>query len=179
VLLRWALIGLGVLIVGVAAALSFTVLDDGDETSSSGDESVAAVGEPIALHDVSYTVTGVRTARRLFEVESPTQFDEPRQTSGVFVAVGVSLRNDGDELASASFHGSSLVGGNGETYVLDALSLGTYYDLEPDLVERGRLVFDVPPAATPGAVLVIADCPVNEAFEPDDCASARVDLELR
>ena len=176
--LKWALIGLAVLVVGLAGS-SLWVLGDGDETNSSGDRSVAAVGEPVVLHDVSYTVTGVRTARRLFEVENPTQFDEPRQTSGLFVAVGVSLRNDGDEHASASFHGSSLVGGNGETYPLDALSQGTYYDLQPDIVERGRLVFDVPPAATPGAVLVIADCPVNEAFEPDDCASVRVDLELR
>jgi Domain of unknown function (DUF4352) len=174
--ITWILIGLGALVIGVVA-LSLTVLDD--ETGSRGEAaSPAAVGEPVVLHDVRYEVTGVRTARRLFEVEQPTEFDEPRRTSGIFVAVDVALTNDGDEPASASFHGSSLVGGNGQTYPLDSLSLGTFYALEPDLAERGRLVFDIPPGAASGAVLVIADCPLDAAGEPADCTDARIDLGL-
>ena len=176
--LKFALIGVGALVVGIAVS-SFTVLEGGDETSSSDEESVVTVGEPVVLHDVSYTVTGVRTAKRMFAVEHPTEFDEPRQTSGAFIAADVALRNDGDEPVSASFHGSSLVGGNGQTYSLDSLSWGTYYALQPGLGERGRLVFDVPPSATSDAILVLANCPLDDAGEPAYCVDARVDLGLR
>ena len=174
-IVKWPLIGLGVLVAGFAA---LTVLDD-DQTTSAGEQSAVTIDEAVVLHDVRYEITGVRRARQLFAVEQPTEFDEPRQTSGTFVAVEVALRNVGDEPATASFHGSSLVGGNGETYVLDSLSWGTFYDLLPDLAERGRLVFDVPPAAAPGALLVLADCPLDDAGEPADCTDARIDLGLR
>ena len=177
-IVTWTLGAVGVLLVGLVA-LYLTGLDD-DPTSSRGEQSSAGiVGEPVVLHGVRYEVTGVRKASRLFAVEKPTQYDEPRQTSGTFVAVSVALTNDADEPAAASFHGSALVGGNGQSYPLDSLSWGTYYDLQPGLRERARLVYDVSPAAAPGAILNLTDCPINDAFEPDDCAIARVDLGLR
>jgi hypothetical protein len=173
------LAGLAVLLVAVVA-VKLTGRDDEDRTSSRDEESLAAaVGESIVLHGVRFEVTGVRRAKRLFGVENPTEFDEARQTSGTFVAVDVALRNVGDEPASASIHGSSLVGGNGTTFALDSFSWGTYYDLQPDLTERARLVFDVGPAAAPGAMLDLADCPLDEAGEPADCTSTRIDLGLR
>jgi hypothetical protein len=173
----WAFVALGVLLVGVVVVLTTR---DGEDTSSRAERgSAVTVGQPVVLHGVRYEVTGVRTARRLFAVEKPTEFDEPRQTRGTFVAVDVVLRNDAGEPASASFHGSSFVGGDGKAHPLDALSWGTYYDLQPDLAERARLVFDVRPVVTRGATLVLADCPLDAAGEPDDCATARVDLGLR
>jgi Domain of unknown function (DUF4352) len=174
--LVWTIVGIGALLVGLVM-LKLTVLDD--EKSARGEQSAASLEDPVVLHDVRYEITGIRKARRLFAVESPTEFDEPRQTAGTFVAVDVSLTNVGDAPEAASFHGSALVGGNGETYVLDSLSFGTLYDLQPDVTERGRLVFDVPPSAAAGATLVLADCPLDDSGEPADCADARVDLGLR
>ena len=177
----WKLIAIGLLLVGLVAALSFTSLRDEDQTPTGEQPSAVGVEEAVVLHGVRYRVTRVQKAKRLYAQLHPADYDEPKQALGVYVAVHLAVENVGDGSASGSIHDSSFIGGDGKTYVLGALSNGTtIFELQPDVSDSARLVFDVDPAAVRGGSLGLANCPLVDQPEPSQgCAAAKIALGLQ
>jgi Domain of unknown function (DUF4352) len=177
----WKRIVFGLLAVGLVAALSVTILRDEDQAQTGEEASAVGVEEPVVLHGVRYSVTRIQKAKRLYAQLQPSEYDEPKQALGVYVAVHLTVENIGDEAASGSIHDSTFVGGDGKTYALGSLSNGTtIFELQPDVSDRARLVFDVDPAAVRAGNLGLANCPLVDRPEPSQgCATARIALGLQ
>lgn len=172
-IVTWTLIVFGLLFVALVIAALAGVGEQADNTAKPGRKAArsAAVGKPVVLHGISYRITRVRKARQV----------EYAKAQGIFVVVDISVKNVGDEPADI-FTQSSLLGGNGKTYSLAgrASDIALAFDLQPEFSKRGRLAFDVGPAAVRGARLRIENCKVDLTQDTlrGDCDSATIDLGL-
>lgn len=127
------------------------------EGGSSGGE-VAQVGDKLTLKGTSYRVTDVRTAERVGDHYTGVT------ANGKFIVVDLQLTNEEDEPATILEDNIRVIGGNGSSYstsdeALFAFPEQTFLleEIQPEVTESGKLVYDLPPAAVRGAKLQVED----------------------
>jgi uncharacterized protein DUF4352 len=130
-----------------------------EEAKVEGGGKTARVGQRLTLKGTTYRVTNVRTAQVIGDNEFTRE-----EANGSFVVVKLTLTNRKDEPATILEDNIRLIGGNGKNYSTsdDAiLALGgqTFLleEIQPDVTERGTLVYDVPKKALNGARLQVED----------------------
>lgn len=131
--------------------------DSGDE--SAPPEKTAAVGDRLTLTGTTYRVTDVRTASSLGDQSIGTGVT----ANGVFVIANVELTNRKDEPATILGDALRLISSNGKSYSTSDDALLAVNDqfileeIQPDVTERGTLVYDVPESAVSGSKLQVKD----------------------
>ena len=115
------------------------------------------VGESIAVKGTRYRVRAARTELALGQSFARERAD------GTFVVVDLELTNLKNDTRTITSEAIKLVGGNGKTYDTDSDALFSVDDallleeIQPDLTQKGTLVYDIPPTATAGAKLRVED----------------------
>jgi hypothetical protein len=84
--------------------------------------------------------------------------------NGEFIVVDLQLTNEEDEPATILEDNIRVIGGNGSSYstsdeALFAFPEQTFLleEIQPEVTESGKLVYDLPPAAVRGAKLQVED----------------------
>jgi hypothetical protein len=132
-------------------------VESGEGKSKDADS--AKVGDKLTLKDTTYQVTDVKTSRSVGDNE----FTQER-ADGQFVVVTLRLTNRKDEPATISDQAIKLIGGNDKTYTTDTDAIiavddqfPIFEEIQPDVTEEGKLIYDVPPGAVRGATLQVED----------------------
>ncbi|MFC9892216.1 serine/threonine-protein kinase [Nocardia sp. NPDC127579] len=172
--LFWMLIVLFVLPLGVAAGCFALVASSTDQTGGVT-ANPPGVAEPAAEPEVAPAGTPVRDGKFEFavtEVESGVRKIGSQTAAGSFLVVTVTVRNISDEQKWFTPFGQKLVDTAGNR--IDPHLLATYMrgngkhrntiQLNPGESATGKLVFDVPNAATPSH-LVLHDFPLSGGVE--------------
>jgi Domain of unknown function (DUF4352) len=111
--------------------------------------SVVRLGEPVRAGDFTWTFTSVDRREVVGEYVGGTLLG--KEASGVFLVVGVTVENTGDRASYLTASMVTLVDDRGREFVPD-VGAGVYLkgqglafdQLNPGLVKKGVLVFDVP-----------------------------------
>jgi hypothetical protein len=129
------------------------------EKEGGGSAEVASVGDKMTLKGTTYRVTKVGTAQVLGESE----FDRVK-ANGRFVIVSVCLTNRKNEPATILDDNMRLIAGNDKNYSTSDDALFTLADqsflleeIQPDVRECGKLVYDVPKRVVSGSKLEVTD----------------------
>lgn len=130
------------------------------EKQGGGAAKTAGVGDRLTLKGTTYRVTDAYPASTLGE----TEYDQVT-ASGGFIVVKLTLTNRKDEPATILIDNIRVIGGNGKNYSVsdDAIlaagddQLLLLDEIQPDVTERGTLVYDVPKKAINGARLQVKD----------------------
>lgn len=129
------------------------------EQEGGGSAEVASVGDRMTLKGTTYQVKDATTAKVLGESE----FDRVT-AGGRFVIVSMCLTNRKDEPATILDDNMRPIGGNGKNYstsddALFALADQSFLleEIQPDVRECGKLVYDVPRRAVSGSKLEVTD----------------------
>jgi Domain of unknown function (DUF4352) len=132
----------------------------GGGDSGNGKPKTASVGDPLTLKGTTYRVNSVRTTKTVGE----QTYGTGAKANGRFVIVKLSLTNRKNEPATILEDNIRLIGGNGKNYSVsdDALlalddQLNILDEIQPDVTEKGSLVYDVPRGAVSGATLQVQD----------------------
>ena len=130
-----------------------------EEPKVEGGGKTARVGQRLTLKGTSYRVTSVRTAQTIGDGPYTQE-----KANGRFVVVKLTLTNRKDEPATILEDNIRLIGGNGKNYstsddAIFALGGETFIleEIQPDVSERGTLVYDIPKKAVSGARLQVED----------------------
>lgn len=132
-------------------------VESGDEGAAP--EKTASVGDNLTLTETTYRVTDVRTASSLGDQSIGTGVT----ANGVFVIANVELTNRKDEPATILGDALRLISSNGKSYSTSDDALLAVNDqfileeIQPDVTERGTLVYDVPQSAVSGSKLQVKD----------------------
>jgi hypothetical protein len=131
-------------------------VESGDGGSASGQ--TAKVGDRVTLKGTTYRVTSAETTDSL----GTNEFDTV-QANGQFVVVKLTLTNRKDEPATILEDNLRLIGGNGKNYTTSTDAILAVEDsflleeIQPDVSQKGTLVYDLPPGAVKGAKLEVTD----------------------
>lgn len=158
VLVWTTILGL-VVIVGCSALLAGSAEEDPTVAKKGGGTAkVASVGDRLTLKGTTYKVTKASTAKAV-----GGEYNRVK-ANGVFVLVKMSLTNEKSEPATILEDAIRLIGGNGKNYstsddALFAVDDGSFIleEIQPDVTERGTLVYDIPKNAVKGAKIEVKD----------------------
>ena len=118
--------------------------------SSKGKQAAVAIGEPVTVGDVQWTVTEARQADQVRQ-EGFGDFGQTKQ--GNFVIVDFDFTNNSDQAVTLDQFSLVLIDGNGNENQVDTDNL-TYVpenrdiwfqQVNPGVTRQGRAVFDVAP----------------------------------
>ena len=166
--LKFSLIGcgglviLGVLFVGCLAVIAGSG-DDSKETGSSdkkgkAEEQTVAIGQPITVGSVTWTVAGARQANQLVQQGVSRN---PKTEQGNYVIVDFAFTNDGSEAVTLDNESLKLVDSQ-ERESGTRAELSSYVPQEqrlflerinPGVTEQGQAIFEVAPDAAGFRVL--------------------------
>jgi len=157
---------------GGSAASSSSGSSNSSSNNSSDSEAppVASVGQPVDVEGTRYEVLSVRTASRVGD----QYFGE--DANGEFVIVKMELTNLKDETRTIISNAITLTAANGKTYEVSSDALLSVdnpillEEIQPDLPEKGTVVFDVPKSQVSGSMLRVEDL-FSDAY-------AEIDLDL-
>jgi hypothetical protein len=156
---RPAVLVCALMLSGVLAGCSAaeeTASVEGTDSAATGKP--AGVGDKVTLKGTTYKVTRASSAKSIGD----NQFTRTK-ANGQFVVVKLTLTNRKDEPATILESNLKLVGGNGKTYSTSTDALLAVDDafileeIQPDVSQRGTLVYDIPKKAVAGAVLRAED----------------------
>jgi hypothetical protein len=154
-------IGIVLLVIVIAASSSS---DSGSGGGSGSSEQADAgksgsVGDTLTNAGTTYKVTSANTAGTIGDPDLGGA-----RADGTFVIVDLELTNNKDETKTFTDSSARVVTSDGKAYETSdktVLAFGDdsllLRDIQPDLTARGKLAFDIPPAKTSGAKLVIED----------------------
>lgn len=131
-------------------------VESGDGGSDSA--KAAKVGDKVTLKGTTYRVTNAETTDSL----GSNEFDTVK-ANGQFVVVKLTLTNREDEPATILEDNIRLIGGNGKSYststdaILAVEDTFLLEEIQPDVSQKGTLVYDLPPGAVKGAKLEATD----------------------
>ena len=129
----------------------------GDASDASEIKAKAGLNQPLSLKGTTYQVMSAKTAQSVGDQYTGAE------ANGTFVIIEVALTNQKDEPATITSDALRLVGGNGAAYTTSDDALLAVEDqfvleeIQSGVTEQGTLIYDVPPAAVPGAVLQVED----------------------
>jgi hypothetical protein len=121
---------------------------------SKGDQATVAIGEPVAVGDVRWTVTNARQSDQLSQTGVSSKLAKTEQ--GNFVIVDFDFTNNGSEPVTLDNNSLALIDGEGrESQTRAEYFLYTPEDrriflerINPGVTEQGQAIFEVAPGAS-------------------------------
>ena len=119
------------------------------------------VGDTVELEGTQYTVESARKGKSV-----GGQYSK-EEAGGVFVIVELTIENKKNETKTFSSNAAKVIGGNGKSYSTDDegtfAMIGTggetliLEEMQPDVPEKGTLVYDLPVGKAKGSMLEVSD----------------------